>query len=66
MPILVLCTDNIMEYMKSDVLLFCANIELFTIQFVHISQQNGVAERKYARSRCCSYFDDSHAYFKYL
>lgn len=55
-----------MEYMKSDVLLFCANIELFTIQFVHISQQNGVAERKYARSRCCSYFDDSHAYFKYL
>lgn len=48
MLIHIFCTDNVIEYMKTDVSMFCArNRIIHHIYYSHTAPQSGVAERKY-------------------
>ena len=58
-------TNNVLKYMKNGVSLFCSKNEIIhQTSCSHMSQQNGIVERKYTHPRCCSNHDDSYACFE--
>jgi len=49
----VLWTDNVLEYVKNDVSIFCSKNEIIhQTSYSHTSQQNGIVECKQPYSRC--------------